>query len=83
MKILLLPLCLLFASCGILCDPGSEPSRSGYDDMSRYSGSDGYESITYTYYCQGGKYKSYTYIRKDSCSKYELDSTYESSGICS
>lgn len=79
---------LLLASCNSPsntdCNPGSTPGppHGTPDDQSTYSGSDGYRSVSYTYYCHNGQYISYTYIRTDGCSNYELDSTYESDGIC-
>jgi hypothetical protein len=66
------------------CEAGSEPGApyGNADDVSRYSGSEGYASITYTYYCRNGQYVSVTYIRKDDCSDYEKESEFTSSGIC-
>jgi len=73
---------ITFSGC---CNGGSEPEppNGSPDETSRYTGSDGYQSIDYTYYCLGGQYVSYTYIKEDKCASYELDSKYTSSGICS
>ena len=66
------------------CNPGYEPNPpyGKPDDTSRYSGSDGYKSIDFTYYCHNGQYVSVTYVRKDACSDYKKDSEFTSSGIC-
>lgn len=88
MRKLLVGLSVLLLSCNNPsdsdCTAGSAPSapHGTPDDQSTYSGSDGYRSVTYTYDCHNGKYISYTYVRMDNCSNYELDSTYESDGIC-
>lgn len=79
--ILTLAAILIVTSC---CNPGSEPGPpyGKPDDVTRYSGSNGYESIDYTYYCLGGEYVSVTYVRIDECAEYVLDSTFRTSGIC-
>jgi hypothetical protein len=58
------------------------------DDISRYK-SYGYTSVTFTYYCQGGKYLVYTYKFQPAgfgfIYKYDtwlLTDTYTSNGIC-
>lgn len=69
-------------SCEILCDDSTPGAPYGTpDDTSVYIGSDGYKSITYTYYCKNGKYISVDYTRIDACSYYKK-SEYTSSGIC-
>lgn len=59
-------------------------SKPGYphgrpDDESHYV-SGGYESWDYTYWCHGGKYKSYTYSKLDNDCYWE-ESLFTSSGI--
>jgi hypothetical protein len=49
------------------------------DDVSEYH-SNGYNSITYTYYCKNFKYISITYTQTDGCNFKK--SEYSSTGIC-
>lgn len=73
--------CLTVAGC---CSPGGEPGPpyGTPDDITRYSGSNGYKSIDYTYYCLGGEYVSVDYVRADGCSDYTEQSIFRTGGIC-
>lgn len=59
--------CGLFGS-GTAKAPG--PPYGDPDDRSIYASGD-YESVTYTYYCYDGQYRSVTFTRTDACSDYE------------
>ena len=82
-KLLLILLIPLFMSCekgGLGCNRKYPKAPHGTpDDQSEYT-SDGYRSITYTYYCYNGKYLSYDYSSVD-CGGWDK-SVYESTGIC-
>ncbi len=83
MKNLLILLTFFMFSCSVLdCDkPTPKPPHGTPDDQYEYVSNDGYKSVTYTYYCHGGQYKSYTYTRMDLCSNWDED-VFTSSGIC-
>ena len=64
------------------CDePDPKPPYGTPDDYSVYNGSDGYRSITYTYFCRNGQYIAVTYTRDDACSTFLRDD-FTTSGIC-
>lgn len=72
----------LFSSC---CSKGNEPKPDfgTPNDITRFSGSSGYTSITYTYYCHNGQYIAIDYVSDNHCSKYRRTSVFRTSGICS
>ena len=78
MRYLLIILGLLFWSCD---DDSTEeecewydfpppPYGDDFDDFSTYEGSDCYFTVTYRYYCEDGRYRSFTYSKghNDCCS---------------
>ena len=55
------------------------------DDKDTYTSTNGYKSVTYTYYClasKGNKYVSITYTRTKDCEPWKQTSEFTSSGIC-
>ena len=78
---------IVFSGCDILCPEEKEPGSpyGTYDDKDTYTSTDGYKSITYTYYClysKGKKYVSVTYTRTKDCEPWKQTSEFTSSGIC-
>lgn len=79
--VLLAVFCLSCDSSFTCDEPDPKAPYGTPDDMSVYNGSDGYKSITYTYFCRKGQYVSVTYTRVDLCTMYER-SDFVTSGIC-
>jgi hypothetical protein len=61
---------LFLTSCEKLCPDVPSPKGTP-DDISWYSGTGGYESVTYTYYCWNGKYRAITWTRTEKCGSWE------------
>lgn len=83
-KLIFLLLAVICFSCEspFMCnEPDPKAPYSSPDDVSIYNGTDGYKSITYTYYCRSGQYVAITYTRDDACTPYER-SEFITSGIC-
>jgi len=79
--VLLTVVCLSCDSAFMCNEPDPKPPYGTPDDMSVYNGSDGYRSITYTYFCRNGQYVAVTYTRDDACSTFLRDD-FTTSGIC-
>jgi hypothetical protein len=75
---LLLVVVLSTISCKKECNFPVAPYGSP-DDVSEFH-SNGYNSITYTYYCRNGRYVSVTYTQDDGCTFKK--SEYTGTGIC-
>lgn len=83
-KLIFLSLIVFCLSCetALMCnEPDPKAPYGTPDNTSVYNGTDGYKSITYTYYCRSGQYVSVTYTRVDACTPYER-SDYTTTGIC-
>ena len=85
-KILVVIIFLLFAllsGCDLdyYCNRGEypEPPLGNPDDWHEYHDGEGYQSVTYTYFCHEEQYKAFTYVSHNSCDEWELDSEYFSS----
>ena len=60
---------LFLTSCeegGVFC-PGVPSPTGTPDDITTYDGGGGYKTVSYTYYCLNGKYRSITWTRTEKC----------------
>lgn len=69
---------------GACCEAGDEPAAPypEPDDTIRSSGSEGYATVTYVWFCRNEQFVSVTYVRNDECSDYEKEAEFTSEGQC-
>ena len=77
--LIIIPIFLLGGCCNKDDEPN--PPFGTPDDISHYS-NNAYKSVTYTYYCYNGEYRSISYVKADCHSSYRKGSDFRSDGIC-
>lgn len=75
-------LCAAFV--GACCEAGDEPPPpyANPDDTIRSSGSDGYATVSFVWYCLNEQFVNVTYVRDDDCSDYEKEAEFTAEGMC-